>query len=538
MIAEQIIAIPRKLGSLDITDDAIRFGRWNENITADNREVASWAFITRARFCCGLVLLCLLAANLVCAQTPDEQQLKAQVQQLEQLTQELKTRIAILERAESGAPHVLNAVLTQPPDGQYPLTDPTVVASALGGSTEAATPIVASAVKEMTLQGVADSKSQDSEPRLDIYGFAMLDMGYDFGQNDPNYFDTMRPTRLPAFTNEFGQNGRLFDGVRQSRFGVKGYLPTKLGVLKTIFEYELFGVGAQAGQTTFRLRHAWGELGQFGAGQTWSVFMDPDVFPNSLEYWGPNGMVFFRNVQFRWSPINKGNKQLMFALERPGASADLGQVQDRIELSGVQARFPAPDVTGHVRVGGDRTYLQLAGIFRYIAWDDLKAGPALDLSGDTFGWGVNVSSNVGVGKKDTVKMSVVYGDGVENYMNDAPVDIAPVTRLNPRTPIDGSPLPVLGVVAFYDRYWSDRWSSSVGYSLVNIQNVPLQNASDFHRGQYGLANLLFYPVKNAMMGGEFQWGRRSNFLDGFVFNDYRVQFSFKYNFNYTLGGGK
>ena len=25
--------------------------------------------------------------------------------------------------------------------------------------------------------------------------------------------------------------------------------------------------------------------------------MDPDVFPNSLEYWGPTGMVFFRNVQ-------------------------------------------------------------------------------------------------------------------------------------------------------------------------------------------------------------------------------------------------
>jgi hypothetical protein len=373
---------------------------------------------------------------------------------------------------------------------------------------------------------------------MDIYGYTMLDMGYEFGQNDPNWFDVNRPTKLPSFANEFGNDGRLFDGVRQSRFGVKGYLPTRFGELKTIFEYELFGVGTEAGQTTFRLRHAWGELGQFGAGQTWSVFMDPDVFPNSLEYWGPNGMVFFRNVQFRWSPINKGNKQLIFALERPGASADLGQVQDRVELSGVQARFPAPDVTGHVRVGGERTYLQLAGIFRYIAWDDKNAGPALDLSGSTFGWGVNASSNVGVGKKDTVKMSVVYGHGVENYMNDAPVDIAPVTRLNPRTPIDGSPLPVLGVVAFYDRYWSDRWSSSVGYSLVNIDNVPLQNASAFHRGQYGLANLLYYPVKNAMMGGEFQWGRRSNFLDGFVFNDYRVQFSFKYNFNYTLGGPK
>ena len=37
--------------------------------------------------------------------------------------------------------------------------------------------------------------------------------------------------------------------------------------------------------------------------------MDLDVFPNSLEYWGPNGMVFFRNVQLRWMPISDGHEQ-------------------------------------------------------------------------------------------------------------------------------------------------------------------------------------------------------------------------------------
>jgi hypothetical protein len=34
-----------------------------------------------------------------------------------------------------------------------------------------------------------------------------------------------------------------------------------------------------------------------------------------------------------------------------------------------------------------------------------------------------------------------------------------------------------------------------------------------------------------MVGGEFQWGRRENFRDGFASNDYRIQFSFKYNFS-------
>ncbi len=113
----------------------------------------------------------------------------------------------------------------------------------------------------------------------------------------------MRLTKLPSFEDEFGKDGSTFAGVRQSRLGVEASTPTALGELKTTFEFELFGTGVDEGQTTFRLRHAYGELGAFGAGQTWSPFMDIDVFPNSLEYWGPTGMVFFRNVQVRWMPI-------------------------------------------------------------------------------------------------------------------------------------------------------------------------------------------------------------------------------------------
>src|SRR4051812_21480660 len=214
--------------------------------------------------------------------------------------------------------------------------------------------------------------SGGAKPTIELYGFAMLDMGYQTKQNDPNWFDVLRPTKLPAFKDQYGEDGHWFAGVRQSRLGVKATTPTSLGDIKTIFEFELFGTGVDAGQTTFRLRHAWGELGQFGAGQTWSPFMDPDVFPNSLEYWGPNGMVFFRNVQLRWQPINKGNKQFWLALERPGASADPGSLAGRNELQGVRGRFPAPDVSARIRYGGERSHVQLAGIGRYIAWDDIN----------------------------------------------------------------------------------------------------------------------------------------------------------------------
>lgn len=396
-------------------------------------------------------------------------------------------------------------------------------------------PAVAIALLVMTGRARAQAPP-DPPTRLEIYGAAMLDMGYQFKQNNPDWFDVVRPTQLPAVEDEFGKDGRFFSGVRQSRFGARTYTATPLGELRTTFEFELFGTGADAGQTTFRLRHAYGELGAFGAGQTWSPFMDIDVFPNSLEYWGPNAMVFFRNVQFRWMPI-RGDTRLTVAIERPGASGDAGRLEDRVELQNVQGRFPLPDLSGEYRVGGSWGYVEGAGILRRIQVDDLL-DDAFDLDQSIVGWGVNLSSNLKASSADTARLQLVFGEGVQNYMNDAPVDVG--IALNPgggpRRPIEGVALPLVGVVAFLDHNWSSRWSTAVGYSMLDIDNSEGQSPNAFNEGHYALVNLLHTPAKNVMVGGEFQWGKRENFSDGFSSDDYRIQFSVKYNFLVSLGG--
>ena len=55
------------------------------------------------------------------------------------------------------------------------------------------------------------------------------------------------------------------------------------------FEFDLYGTGVDAGQTTFRLRHMYARWGPFLAGQTNTLWMDGDIFPNVLDYWGPTG---------------------------------------------------------------------------------------------------------------------------------------------------------------------------------------------------------------------------------------------------------
>jgi hypothetical protein len=374
--------------------------------------------------------------------------------------------------------------------------------------------------------------AQDTQTRFDVYGFIMLDGGYNADQIHPDWFDTVRPTKLASFKDEFGPDGNWFYGVRQTRFGVKTFTPTSIGELRTTFEFEMFGTGVDAGQTTIRLRHAYGELGKFGAGQYWSPFMDIDVFPNSVEYWGPTGMAFFRNVQVRYMPI-QGDTRLTIALERPGASADQGTYTGRIELADVKPHFPLPDLSAEYRMGQKWGYVELAAIARRIEWEDLGTDQ-FDLTGDAMGWGLSLSSNIKFGK-DVVRLQGVYGEGVQNYMNDAPVDVGIENQPgNATAPIKGVALPLLGLVAFLDHTWSDKFTSSVGYSMIDIDNSDAQAPSAFKTGHYALANLLYTPVPNVMTGLELQWGRRENFTDGFETDIFKVQYSFKYNFSRTF----
>jgi hypothetical protein len=240
-------------------------------------------------------------------------------------------------------------------------------------------------------------------------------------------------------------------------------------------------------------------------------------------------MVFFRNVQLRWTPI-QGENEFMIAAERPGASADVGAYADRVEIQNIKGHFPYPDLTSHFRMTRDWGHLQIAGILRYIGWTD-TLDDEYDLDGEDMGWGINLSTNLKAGK-GVFRGSVVYGAGIQNYMNDAPVDIG----LSDNIGQIGEALPILGIVAFYDMNWNERWTSTIGYSRVDIDNSPGQEPDAFKTGQYALANLLYYPVKDVMLGPELQWGYRENNSDGWDYNDFRVQFSARYKFGASFGG--
>jgi hypothetical protein len=379
--------------------------------------------------------------------------------------------------------------------------------------------------------------AEEPTRNFEIYGFAMADWIQDTKRVDPSWQDAFRPSRIAAPEGEFGSNGQSSLSVKQSRFGVKGVLPTSdhAPPVSFKFEFDMFGVGADAGKTTIRLRHAYGEWGQLLAGQTHSLFMDIDVFPNVIDYWGPPGMVFFRNVQVRWTAYRTANDSIAVAIERPGNDVDPGNIREiqGYENATVNPDQTLPDFTGQYRHDDTWGHYQLGVIFRKVGFEYSLAGEPFQ-KGHQTGWGLDLSTAINMFDKDKLLLSLVEGAGIASYMNDGGMDIAPTTVPTGNPPGIGSEaVPLTGVMAYYDHYWNSMWSTTFGYSFTQVSNTNLQSDTAFHKGEYASVNLLYYPVAKVMVGVELMWGKLHN-NNGTSGDDVRFQFSAKYDFGAKL----
>ena len=229
--------------------------------------------------------------------------------------------------------------------------------------------------------------------------------------------------------------------MRQSRLGVNGNYGDDVIYL---LEAELFGVGGDVWQTTPRRRHAWATYKNFGMGQTWSNFMDIDIFPNTLDYWGPTGMVFYRNQQARYT-FPMGEDEFSVAFEDPGTALSVGRFRDvnscdipnpPADCESVdseagdlfQAHNDLPDLSVRYRNNGDFGHYQVAGMLRKLGYERLDTGN----TDHELGWGINASTGFKTWGRDVLKLQLAYGEGIGNYMNDGGLDIAPTQRISPQ----------------------------------------------------------------------------------------------------------
>ncbi len=150
------------------------------------------------------------------------------------------------------------------------------------------------------------------------------------------------------------------------------------------------------------------------------------------------------------------------------------------------------------------------------------------------GLGIDVSSNIKIKDSNVARLGFVYGESIENYMNDSPADVG-IQKMaeQRRDPRDGHRHTRDGRGRVPRSFVEREILQLIGYSMCKVDNPELDSPGAFHRGQYAIVNLHYYPVANVTTGIEVQYGKRENFRDGFSSDDVKIQFR-EYNFSKVM----
>jgi cell division protein FtsB len=356
----------------------------------------------------------------------------------------------------------------------------------------------------------------DTDVRLG--GYVKLDAVYsDVGagsNSDSDRFFYPRSIYVGPSADEPSE--KLVLTAKQSRLYLKTRTGTAMGDLKIHVEGDVYGYSGNqrvSNSDGWRLRHAYGELGNFMAGQNWSTFMNAGVLPETLDFGGPAGQIFVRQPQVRWTqPFDWGNLQL--AAENP----ETWVIDGRTGVSTSYDTERVPDVVGRINYNCDFGKFSLALMGRELRIEN-------DIADDsTYGGAVSAAGLVPTFGKDDIRFMLNYGNALGRYMwsnfEDAYID----------EDGDLEALEQWGGYVAYRHFWLDNLRSSLVYAYAEADNDTNEVGDEVNkRFQSVHTNLIWSPIPEVNLGLEYLWGQREleNDDDGEL---NRVQFSAQYSF--------
>ncbi|MEM8791892.1 MAG: DcaP family trimeric outer membrane transporter [Pseudomonadota bacterium] len=366
-----------------------------------------------------------------------------------------------------------------------------------------------------------------TDTRITIGGYAKGDFIYDFGGSIGSD-DLFVPETIVIG----GENDPKFTAhARQSRVNIRTTSPSSFGPVKTLIEGDFFGVGGNeviSNSFSFRLRHAWGELGPLAGGQFWTNFMPIEAYPTTVDFQGPAGIPFIRQAQLRWTQPVTDNFTVIGSLENSefsGQAVDpadptgpLISVSESIApaLEGLEAGIDvAPDavLTGIYR--DDFGLVRASGVARYFG----NQGTA---DGGTFGWGFNVGANLNVTDSTKLLLSGTGGEGVGRYIING-------FGLDGVIGLDGEidPIGAYGVTAQLQQKLTESVTGAVAYGRYEVLDTFSPTEVETLQTVHG--SLFWTPVDRVTLGAEIIFGMIED-QSGADDNAVRLQTSVQVNF--------
>jgi len=288
--------------------------------------------------------------------------------------------------------------------------------------------------------------------------------------------------------------------------------------LRIFNQWDFFG-NTSANTMDLRLRHFYGQAWNILIGQTYSAFMDIDVWPDVVDYKGPNGILDRRQPQIRYTlPIHdEATKLLLVAsIEQPSGQIDTSTPPFPTGSTTVNH---VPDGVMHLRWEGALGHFQGGAVFRDLAYES-DQGP----SSSVLGWGLNASGSLNVLANDKLSWQVTYGEGIAHYVND-------LTSLSLDAALDDGKLkaiPVLATMAAYTHQWGEHWRSTVSGGYVHVDAPASLGPLAIDHTIYTSANIMWRPTKSLCLGLEYLYGLKET-SNGSEQHGHRVNLVLRYD---------
>lgn len=450
----------------------------------------------------GLVLgaiCCAIGANAQQASEQEVEELKRALEQQEKAVRDLRERLNAIEGKPAAAPAAPAAVA--PPE----VVDEDVPTSPIEEAEEKMYGRASDVRDRGNFEDRQEAAARPGDYVLDptFRGFIpvprtafmikfnprpRLDLTYDDGDNGSE----MRfvPGLIP--TGEQGSGARFNANGNGSQLRVDVQAPSLEGNLRFYYQNDFFG--SDDSNFRYRLQHLYGQFYGVVGGFTYGVFEDPDAWPDTVDYEGPNSVIFARRPVLQYKALLNPEWQVTAAVEDPDMYIDT------TGNPGAGRKTVMPDLGFNVRwLPGDLGHVQFSTIFRTLGSD---GGEAFG-SDEAFGWGTNIAGSLNISDADTAQFWFVYGEGVGGMGNDA-------SFFNSDAALDADgDLVALdyfsGLLAFTHR-WSPRWRSTGTYGYVNLQNAALQADDAYDQTHYASVNLIYQLFKRMSVGVEGLYG--------------------------------
>jgi hypothetical protein len=345
-----------------------------------------------------------------------------------------------------------------------------------------------------------------SGAEVNLYGYLRADASYQ-AKGASTMYNNISGVPLEGTAEEAQQKDRLHSTASVSRIGLNFKTPTAMGDVGGKLEMDFFG---SASRDQFRIRHAYLTFDKWLLGQTWSTFIAPEYYPETIDAATYVGGALQRSPLVRYSDNITANTSFALAVEDPKYTAS-SDPDNEMRLPAFVGRVNHKFANGSMLSG--RSFVAEKKTSQDEEW----------------AWGVGIGGKYQLTPKTFLKADYnhIKGDGRFLMWTNSSYAIDDQKHIQSNE-FDS-------ISTGITHQFNTQFRSTLGYGYMKAKDnnafarINKDNTAQNKELWQGWINGMYNPYKPITLGMEYVYGERETF-DGRTGTDNRINMMASYDF--------